>query len=684
MDVNLSDFIELCDNVSPAISADMHLQEQYESLKIKSKSNSFSASKITDILSDNIKKYLSADTEEYITYYEIDKLKKALIYKEIIEQKNYKQYIDILVLLNAVVGSNVNKFIPLDDPRWTDVILNIKNYLSVSRSLVENNIVHHSKEIDRAKCALSLRTHGAKVYVDNTYLMIDNLDGVYKFLTKNIKKIGGIRFIEGILSQLKYVKEFDRYIIPKQGNKPMLQDIQLEKPYNYLINLGFRYVKEEGTIYPNINKDFQEVINVATSMCFALYPVQPYSIWEDIFHRNRTPIQFFKDLILKESIFNLPQTSSSYTKEVCHYIISKLSESINSTSLPFSLNDYLQVLDFVLSHAQYNKFVFFFRYEVRLTVKEESLDKIFDAISQDCDSLNTGYLTPLDSEQITYWIKPLIRCRGGKFAIIPKTIGSWGFYEAFMIALRPLCKNIDSTVGSIIENFIKYKLDEHNISSSCGKYTSLQEEGECDTVIESKDGIVLIESKKKSLTRKSKSGEDFQIIIDIANSVLDSQLQCMRTESILKSEGYIDLNDGKISSRLNWNQRTIENVTLTFTNFGAIQDREMTKQTLYELCKHYFTVSFDNTELDKKTLNDITKKLDKLKEKQNQLIKYYTSLGDNHPFFNSWFLNLEQFIFVINLSNSNDDFYEKLKDWKYVTFGCQDFYLEYYIKHLRT
>ena len=41
MDVNLSDFIKLCDNVSPTISADMHLQGQYEALKIKSKSNSF-------------------------------------------------------------------------------------------------------------------------------------------------------------------------------------------------------------------------------------------------------------------------------------------------------------------------------------------------------------------------------------------------------------------------------------------------------------------------------------------------------------------------------------------------------------------------------------------------------------------------------------------------------------------
>lgn len=136
--------------------------------------------------------------------------------------------------------------------------------------------------------------------------------------------------------------------------------------------------------------------------------------------------------------------------------------------MPFSLTDYLQVLDFVLFHAQYNKFVSFFRYEMRLNIKKESLDKIFDVISQDCDSLNIEYLNPLDSKQITYWIKPLIKCRGGKFAIIPKTIGSWGFYEALMIALRPLCKNIDSTVGSIIENFIKYKLDEHNISSSWG------------------------------------------------------------------------------------------------------------------------------------------------------------------------------------------------------------------------
>ena len=54
MDVNLSDFIKLCDNVSPTISADMHLQGQYEALKIKSKSNSFFASQITDTLSDNI------------------------------------------------------------------------------------------------------------------------------------------------------------------------------------------------------------------------------------------------------------------------------------------------------------------------------------------------------------------------------------------------------------------------------------------------------------------------------------------------------------------------------------------------------------------------------------------------------------------------------------------------------
>lgn len=236
MDVNLSDFIKLCDSVFPNISTEMTLQELYKSLGIKNESHSFSISKITDTLSGRIKEYLSTDDEVYITYYEIDALKKALIYNQVIEQKNYTEYIDILELLNAVVGSHVTKFITLTNPKWSDVILNIKNYLSVNRSLVKNTIDHHRKEIDRAKCALSLRTYGANVYLNNTSLMIENLDSVYKYLTKKIKKIGGIRFIEGILSQLKYVKEFDRYIIPKQGNQPMLQNIQLEKPYNSLLS----------------------------------------------------------------------------------------------------------------------------------------------------------------------------------------------------------------------------------------------------------------------------------------------------------------------------------------------------------------------------------------------------------------------------------------------------------------
>lgn len=44
------------------------------------------------------------------------------------------------------------------------------------------------------------------------------------------------------------------------------------------------------------------------------------------------------------------------------------------------------------------------------------------------------------------------------------------------------------------------------------------------------------------------------------------------------------------------------------------------------------------------------------------------------PFFDSWFMSLEQLTFVIEHKDSNDKFYEILKKIKYTTVGALDFY----------
>lgn len=52
---------------------------------------------------------------------------------------------------------------------------------------------------------------------------------------------------------------------------------------------------------------------------------------------------------------------------------------------------------------------------------------------------------------------------------------------------------------------------------------------------------------------------------------------------------------------------------------------------------------------------------------------------DKHykPFFDSWFMSLEQLTFVIEHSDSNDRFYEVLRKIKYCTTGTLDFFNEW-------
>lgn len=105
-------------------------------------------------------------------------------------------------------------------------------------------------------------------------------------------------------------------------------------------------------------------------------------------------------------------------------------------------------------------------------------------------------------------------------------------------------KDIDKEVGKLIEYYINEKLDEKGITHCCGDYIP-PAEGEADLVVEATKGIMLFEMKKKSLTRKAKSGDTFKIMADLLESLIDSQAQCFRTSHILIKDGHVHLDHYK-------------------------------------------------------------------------------------------------------------------------------------------
>ena len=86
---------------------------------------------------------------------------------------------------------------------------------------------------------------------------------------------------------------------------------------------------------------------------------------------------------------------------------------------------------------------------------------------------------------------------------------------------------------------------------------------------------------------------------------------------------------------------------------------------------------------DQEELKDIQARVSDLANKQKKLrasidfMMQYKQDKHYKPFFDSWFMSLEQLTFVIEHSDSNDRFYEVLRKIKYCTTGILDFFNEW-------
>lgn len=309
----------------------------------------------------------------------------------------------------------------------------------------------------------------------------------------------------------------------------------------------------------------------------------------------------------------------------------------------------------------------------------QAIEHLICDVTTDDDVLNKGFRTPLDAEKENAANKPLIKANGKIYAL-PVTIGSWGWFEALMTVVRNQekednKKNIDKEVGELIEVYIKEKLVDKHIKHCSGTYSS-SEEGEADLMVEGTNGIMLFEIKKKNLTRKAKSGNEFKIVADLLGSLIDSQAQCFRTSHLMIKDGYVDLNDrnGNVT-RVEKQDRTAECISVCLGAFGPLQDRMLIKKIMDEMCDNPLTAEYEGS--DKQIIKNI-EKFNKDMQKRIPYLNEERINGDSktNSFFNSWFLDFEQLTLIMKESNSNGELLARLIETKNVTTGSYNFYRE--------
>ena len=163
---------------------------------------------------------------------------------------------------------------------------------------------------------------------------------------------------------------------------------------------------------------------------------------------------------------------------------------------------------------------------------------------------------------------------------------------------------------------------------------------------------------------------------DLLGSLIDSQAQYFRTSHLLIKDGYVNLVDGKWNeTKVEKHNRTAECISVSLGAFGPLQDRMLIKSIMDEMCNKSLVAEYDGD--DKQTIKDV-KKFNKDMQKWMSFLNEERTNGDSktNSFFNSWFLDLEQLMLIVQESNSNDELLARLKETKCVTMGSYNFYRE--------
>ena len=623
-----------------------------------------------------IKALLPSAGDDIILYKDFQRLGKGLQREQLLDGVDNQCYIDIVEIVHNHLGWNQKDIKGFSDACWKDVIAACSEEMPLPQDWLKE---YDDKEHRLAAAAKRLREFGLQIKIENYDYVTENDDIVFDALTKWIREAGGRRFLKMLLSQMEYLEPEGIFLTDRNGNTPHSKEVIIVKPYNYLVNLALANIKADGGSNSEATQAFKKAISLATDYCFLKYPVQNYrNIFNDLFHRDRNTVEFLRDLVYKESIFGLTQHSVWFTKMFCERVLKYMQDTKRDVDHKYSFEDYGRLMNYVLSVADAVKCVELRENKLnKLGIK--AIEQLINDVATDDDILNKGFRTPLDEEKENAVNKPLIKVNGKIYAL-PATIGSWGWFEALMTVVRnqekeDKQKDIDKEVGELIEIYIKEKLDDKLIKYCSGTYSS-SEKGEADLVVEGTNGIMLFEIKKKSLTRKAKSGNEFKIIADLLGSLIDSQAQCFRTSHLMIKDGYVDLDDGNGNvTRVEKQGRTAECISVCLGAFGPLQDRMLIKSIMNEMCNNPLTAEYEGT--DKQTIKEV-KKFNKDMQKWMTFLNEERTNGDSktHSFFNSWFLDFEQVMLIVKESNSNDELLDQLIETKNVTTGSYNFYRE--------
>lgn len=682
---NINEFIKVVDEIrkkTNPIPNDLNAAYQYFKIPVSSTMSSHCIlDKLGKIISNAFSDPLDAEIE-------CVSLLKQLIFMHVLEDFPLHPYVDILDCIKLSCRDDAPA--EYSNSNWENAIVGA--WLKINRfkdNVLPDEVIFRTfaRKIAVAQSIKYLRKLGYTIEIDHDHpkLSEDVIEPIALDIEQNIKYLGGINVAEAVFAYLKrfYNQDQERYHLVRRismvSNGP-----NPDVPFGYILQLASKYPFSRSIAHDDIQEKYSQLIDLSTNLA-ALFDLQVYSQAELMFKNANNIVEFIKLISLFDTLFLLPQGKpEDYLK-----IIKAIVEWFGNINLPSNigtLKDAMIVAEAVINMIGKRNgpiIITARRLQVYLpegikTKAHKFLDEIF---SHSMPGANQNYVYPTDYLKANYMFHPLLSDGRGSFLILDRNLVAIAFLESILKKLRKIemAKDPDVEIGYALEKFIDAEFNKHGIDAISGKY--LDGDDECDFIIETEDQVILIEVKKKSLTRSARSGDDVSLFNDLGKSLIHAMNQAGKHELKLLKTGTLNIKDSKGTQHvIELSGRKIEKVAVTFLEYGCLHDRVVLRHFLTSIVSADFEA---NTKSGNRRLRDFKKYAKETREQYNEL-SIISEENNRKPFFNCWFISVAQLLVILKGVNSNKSFRDSLFASRHLTTGTLDLYYEHwYAKYLK-
>lgn len=599
-------------------------------------------------------------------------------------------------------------------PKISDKIKESLLIFGVIRDAVERKIIRYDEKlkwIEAIKYSL--------LYQDHKKLKITlNFPEEYNLIANSISKLRGdgfkVQSIDGLIMQndpeIFRLSEAIDYRVSKLGsdgffhfNNEMAKNFSVDDmrfylyrrrelvfsgqkpklPFGYLFNLFSKYTGKKSKFKKRVLlTKFNDVKNLATHLA-TIIDVDKMSPYSNISVSHENIIEKLRDWVLYPEIFYVPQISSIHGKIIfpkLFYFIDDLPVNCrNEVNLVTSI---LQRIEDVLIRQKYISGQFteseLFHLCKDIVGRDEFL-RVLSKISVSCALVNESYKTPFDACNANVKEIPLIKTNE---AYVLANIATYNIaiYRTLLNITLSYDSNAEKKLGFALEAFIKERLGEsgitfhHSFKYPVGNFIrdaidTKRQEGECDFIVESNDYILLMEVKKKGLTKESWSGDIISLMIDTTFSFIKSINQLSIAELMLINKGKIVSKSGE---EIFLEGRDVFKLVVSLEDMASLQCDGIKNSLLLGLCG----VNINADDVNLVDIRKINKSLDEFAKIYSALSKEGEKYAKN-PFHDISYISTPQLLTVLEDSFDNEGFVRNITHSNAVIYNLMDWYASY-------